>query len=411
MNLSGFPARPLSRAWAKKMLGRLAFVMTAFGLGALTPGAIHAATMKVITAIGQARVVQGDRSSALAQGMEINGPFSLLVEEDGYAQLRGEDGALIAVPESSTIQYGDATGERIQLQQGGLNLLAPKKTWTVETPTHQVRVSGYARLRICGSGCVESPGLYGKSVSGEVVVEYRGGRSVLRGKSFLAPPDGSRPEVLVRDIPLLVENPRLDRAAQTKAKLANEIKAGLEDFRSGKHDEAREILLKAQQAAPSEPVLAYYLGVIAMDKQDNAEALRQFERFNRDDPGAARERGVGQLITLLTANRLRQEVADAVKQEQAISSLPPEPNTIAIQPFSNRSNPIYAPLAKGIAAMIITDLSKVPGLKVLEREKVQKLLDEIRLGESGLVGDETAVKAGRLLRAEKVFVGTFGVEE
>ena len=34
---------------------------------------------------------------------------------------------------------------------------------------------------------------------------------------------------------------------------------------------------------------------------------------------------------------------------------------------------------KGIAAMIIADLDKVPGLKVLEREKVQVLLDEMNI--------------------------------
>jgi hypothetical protein len=57
-----------------------------------------------------------------------------------------------------------------------------------------------------------------------------------------------------------------------------------------------------------------------------------------------------------------------------------------------------------------TDLTQVPGLKVLEREKVQKLLAEMRLGDSGLAEDATAVRTGRMMRAEKVIVGSFGAQ-
>ena len=98
-------------------------------------------------------------------------------------------------------------------------------------------------------------------------------------------------------------------------------------------------------------------------------------------------------------------------QEKALSTSPPEPNSIAVQTFSSRGDPIYQAMAKGIAAMIIADLSNIPGLKVLEREKVQKLMAEIALGESGLAESSTAVRTGRMMRAEKVIVGSFGVKQ
>jgi hypothetical protein len=58
----------------------------------------------------------------------------------------------------------------------------------------------------------------------------------------------------------------------------------------------------------------------------------------------------------------------------------------------------------------IADLSKVPGLKVLEREKVQLLVNEAKLGDSGLADTASAVRSGRLMRAEKVVVGNFEVK-
>ena len=89
---------------------------------------------------------------------------------------------------------------------------------------------------------------------------------------------------------------------------------------------------------------------------------------------------------------------------------PPEPGSIAVEAFVNRGNAQYRAMAKGLAAMIIADLSKVPGLKVLEREKVQLLLDEAKLGDSGLADTASAVRSGRLMRAEKVVVGNFEVQ-
>jgi TolB-like protein len=68
-------------------------------------------------------------------------------------------------------------------------------------------------------------------------------------------------------------------------------------------------------------------------------------------------------------------------------------------------------MAKGLAAMIIADLSKVPGLKVLEREKVQLLLNEMpSSATAGLADTAKAVRSGRLMRAEKVIVGNFEVQ-
>jgi len=55
--------------------------------------------------------------------------------------------------------------------------------------------------------------------------------------------------------------------------------------------------------------------------------------------------------------------------------------------------------------MLITDLSKVATLQVVERIKMQALLDEMSLGTSGLVDPNTASKVGKLLRAHFISTG------
>ncbi len=115
-------------------------------------------------------------------------------------------------------------------------------------------------------------------------------------------------------------------------------------------------------------------------------------------------------LTLLSSAALRTEVAQAVATEQQVVASPPEPGSIAVRAFLNQGDPAYRAMAKGLAAMVIADLSRVPGLKVLEREKVELLVNEAKLGDSGLADRDSAVRSGRLMRAEKVVVGNFEVK-
>jgi len=96
------------------------------------------------------------------------------------------------------------------------------------------------------------------------------------------------------------------------------------------------------------------------------------QQYAKEDPEGAQQRDLAKVLTLLTSSELQREVKRAVSQEKDVSAQPPEPGSIAIQTFANQNAADAAVLAKGIAAMVISDLSKVPGLKVLEREKVQK---------------------------------------
>ena len=81
---------------------------------------------------------------------------------------------------------------------------------------------------------------------------------------------------------------------------------------------------------------------------------------------------------------------------------------IAISYFDNTSGDIaYNALSKGIADMLITDLSKVPNLKIVEREKLEKLLQEIELGSSNYFDQKTAQRLGKGLGAEAILTGAF----
>ena len=86
--------------------------------------------------------------------------------------------------------------------------------------------------------------------------------------------------------------------------------------------------------------------------------------------------------------------------------------TIAIMSFSNGSvfeHETFAPLSTGITELLIHELSQNDAIRVVEREQLQKVLDEIGLGATDRVDQATAARIGRLVGAQHVIVGGFVV--
>ncbi len=105
--------------------------------------------------------------------------------------------------------------------------------------------------------------------------------------------------------------------------------------------------------------------------------------------------GAGQVIT----DELRQWAREAVASEKALDSKAAV-NTVSVLYFQNQTRrPDLDPLQKGLTLMLITDLSKIESLQLVERSRIQALLEELRLGTTGLVDQQTAPRVGRLLGA------------
>ena len=85
---------------------------------------------------------------------------------------------------------------------------------------------------------------------------------------------------------------------------------------------------------------------------------------------------------------------------------------IAVLPFDNggsygQGKEDFAALEKGIAGMLISELAQNPAARVVERDEIQKLVEEQNLGASGRVDPQTAAKIGKLVGARYVVLGTF----
>jgi TolB-like protein len=87
--------------------------------------------------------------------------------------------------------------------------------------------------------------------------------------------------------------------------------------------------------------------------------------------------------------------------------------TVAIMYFTNSAlihHNDYQPLSKGITEMLITELAGSPALQVVERDRLQKLLEEQDLSSTDRVNKETAVRLGKLLGARHLLMGGFVID-
>jgi curli biogenesis system outer membrane secretion channel CsgG len=70
----------------------------------------------------------------------------------------------------------------------------------------------------------------------------------------------------------------------------------------------------------------------------------------------------------------------------------------------------YQPLSKGITEMLISELAGSPALRVVERDRLQKLLEEQDLSGTDRVDKETAVRLGKILGARHLLMGGFVID-
>ncbi|HEV8263979.1 MAG TPA: CsgG/HfaB family protein [Gemmatimonadales bacterium] len=85
---------------------------------------------------------------------------------------------------------------------------------------------------------------------------------------------------------------------------------------------------------------------------------------------------------------------------------------LAVLPFNNggsygQGKEDFEALERGIAGMMISELSANPAARVVERQEVQRLLEEQNLGAQGRVDAATAAKIGKLVGARYMVMGTF----
>src|SRR5215213_3097363 len=194
------------------------------------------------------------------------------------------------------------------------------------------------------------------------------------------------------------------RAAQPRSEPVQRA-LGIAYFKAGRYAEARAALEEAASMDSRDGVVALYLGLTAEAQNDLPAARSSYESYLKVGRTRAVKSQIGSRLAVIARKENELAARRAVEQEAQLTSLPPSPGTIAVLPFAFvGSDTTLKPLERGFAELVATDLSRSSRITVVDRSRVQVLLDELQLQQSAGVQSGTGVRAGRILRAGR-FVG------
>ena len=183
---------------------------------------------------------------------------------------------------------------------------------------------------------------------------------------------------------------------------------GVTYYKKGDCAKAIFALNKAKAMDPKYGKIYLYLGLTYEKMSDPDRALSEYANYRKLGSISLMARKIKRRMRYIIKEQYAERIKRITEDEAALDTISIPENTIAVTYFENISgSKELAPLQKGLTDMLITDLAQVESLKVLERVRLNVLLEEMKLGTTGMIDKITASKTGRLLGANRIITGGF----
>jgi len=178
------------------------------------------------------------------------------------------------------------------------------------------------------------------------------------------------------------------------------------------YEKAKYYIDGAMEGNPSDPALYLYKGLnleFSNKPEDAFSFYQKYEQVPFDSP--YRELLEGRYLWL-KRQRVYSEIDSLANKTDELSFEDVSANTLAVFPLIYHGfNEDYVPLSRGFSEMISIDLAKVKNLTVLERIRIQAVIDELKFSQSPAVNQSSAPRAGKLLRAGTIVSGDYDISE
>jgi tetratricopeptide (TPR) repeat protein len=196
-----------------------------------------------------------------------------------------------------------------------------------------------------------------------------------------------------------------ERSANPGSVAANRA-LGVWYYRAGRFAEARAPLEQARQLDPKDGVSALYAGLAAEQLKDLTAAKVAYNRYLEVGKAKSAVREIRARLVAISREELKLAAKAAVANEKVIAQQQGSARTVAVLPMRfTGTDQSLAPLERGLADLMVGDLAKAKALTVLERDRMQSIVDEIALGQSGRADAASAARAGKLVQAGRIVQG------
>jgi len=180
---------------------------------------------------------------------------------------------------------------------------------------------------------------------------------------------------------------------------------------AGRCDTAVVVANAGQMLAPGDALGPMVVGGCQEKDGRYDLAFATYSDFANRYPEARGIAAVRALAQLALRTQAAQTAKLALARESTLTTLAPEPSTIAVLPMTIAGDSSFQPLSRGLAELVMSDLAMVRSLRLLERVQIGVLLDELKLGQSARADPGTAARVGRLLRAERMVQGVASITQ
>lgn len=181
---------------------------------------------------------------------------------------------------------------------------------------------------------------------------------------------------------------------------------GIAFYKQGDLTRAEDAFMQANAIQPGARA-NLYLGLIYEKQENYGKAIDAYRTSLSLKPGSKTREMIRSHLDGLISRKVQQEVSTALANETAIDIDTIPENTIAVVDFDNTHlPPELAPLSKGLAEFTAMDLAKVRSLRVVDRLKIDAIVNELKLSSSQYADQSTAPRMGRLMGSNKIVTGS-----
>jgi TolB-like protein len=201
---------------------------------------------------------------------------------------------------------------------------------------------------------------------------------------------------------------RLEAKRTASPKSVEVLRAlGIQYYKAQRYTDSRTVLAEAATMAPNDGVIALYRGLASEGLGDLAGAKAAYSSYLKVGRTQRVRRQLEGRLAAMQRRELQDAAKAAVQREASLSATPGNRTTVAVMPFKfTGADTTLRPLERGIADLLSTDLSQVKAITVVERARLQAVLDEIKLSQTAAVDNATGVRAGKLIQAGTLVQGS-----
>jgi tetratricopeptide (TPR) repeat protein len=182
---------------------------------------------------------------------------------------------------------------------------------------------------------------------------------------------------------------------------------GIAYYEAKRYPEARGALETAARLDPRDGTTSLYLGLTDEELNDLPAAKTAYSSYITFGRTSRVRSQLQSRLAALTRKEIVNDAKTAVAQERSLAGQAGDPRTVAVLPLSfTGADTSLKPLERGLADLLTTDLSRSAQLTLVERSRMQALVDEIKLQQTGATDASTNVRAGKLIKAGRVVQGT-----